>query len=96
MEEWIGASFLSGVFGPDAWPAALGGSSDRPTSHPLQEQGSAYSWVEDYLYRIEGKEARNAYYGWAGMGGPDPGKAGILSSTAPLWVCGGHAVTDAI
>lgn len=60
-----GGSLLAGVFGRDACPPAPGASSDRLRSHPPQEERDpAYSWVVDHLCRIEGKEERNAYYGW--------------------------------
>lgn len=34
------------------------GSSRRP------EEGLRYSWLADYLERLDGKEARRIYYSW--------------------------------
>jgi hypothetical protein len=28
------------------------------------EEGRRYSWVEDHLARLDGKEARGEYYAW--------------------------------
>ncbi len=70
----ISASGLTSVIGQDACPDARSVSSDCLTSNPSQERGSAYSWVEDYLYRLEGKEERSAYYNWLDWEGRAPAK----------------------
>ncbi|MGH3105849.1 MAG: hypothetical protein ACRDM3_01495 [Rubrobacteraceae bacterium] len=33
------------------------------------EEGRRYSWVEDHLARLDGKEARAEYYAWLMSGG---------------------------
>ena len=35
------------------------------------EEGRRYSWVEDHLARLDGKEARGEYYAWL-MSGDGP------------------------
>jgi hypothetical protein len=32
------------------------------------EEGHRYSWVEDHLPRLDGKEARGEYYAWLTSG----------------------------
>ena len=45
----------------------------REVDEPVRglEEGRRYSWVEDHLARLDGKEARGEYYAWL-MSGDGP------------------------
>ena len=42
----------------------------REVDEPVRglEEGRRYSWVEDHLPRLDGKEARGEYYAWLTSG----------------------------
>ena len=42
--------------------AAVGEAAGRRASAGGQEEDRRYSWLEDYLATLEGKEAREEYY----------------------------------
>jgi hypothetical protein len=37
------------------------------------EEARSYSWIEDHLARLDGKEARAEYYAWSTSGGDGTG-----------------------
>ncbi|HET7479745.1 MAG TPA: hypothetical protein VFJ72_09560 [Rubrobacteraceae bacterium] len=46
-------------------PAAVGRCTSGPAPRPAQEvprEDHRYTWLEDHLMRLEGKEARGEYY----------------------------------
>jgi hypothetical protein len=52
--------------------AARASAGRRETEEPARsrgpEEGRRYSWVEDHLPRLDGKEARGEYYAWLTSG----------------------------
>ena len=48
--------------------AARAGAGSRETEERGPEVERRYSWIEGYLARLDGKEARDAYYAWLTSG----------------------------
>jgi hypothetical protein len=54
------------IDGEEAVPNAVAVAARRREVLALRAAGDRYSWLEDYLARLEGKEARARCYAWLG------------------------------